>query len=116
MSENHAPVAVSPAGHTSNGATIVALHGEIDPLTATPLAERLDALTAHPNPDLVLDLRSVTFIDCAGLSVLCRARNRTLTQQGRLRLVSDSPGFRHILCATGLGGVFEVQSQLPRRL
>ena len=60
MSENHAPVAVSPAGQTSNGATVVALHGEIDLLTATPLAERLDALTAHPNPDLVLDLRSVT--------------------------------------------------------
>ncbi|WP_425579028.1 STAS domain-containing protein [Streptomyces echinatus] len=60
--------------HATGGAIIVSVHGEMDAVTAPTLIERFDALTAHPHPDLVLDLRSVTFIDCAGLGVLCRAR------------------------------------------
>lgn len=113
VSENHTLVALSPPGHAADGATVVALYGEIDVLTVGVLAERLDALTAHPNPDLVVDLRHVTFIDCAGLGVLCRTRNRALARQGRLRLVTDSSAFLRLLRATGLRGVFEIQPHLP---
>ncbi|GAA1261763.1 STAS domain-containing protein [Streptomyces aureus] len=57
----------SPGDHrTAAGATVVSLPGEIGLLTATALSEKLDALTTHARPDLVLDLRSVTFMDCAG--------------------------------------------------
>lgn len=111
MSENRPGPAQGPADHTPHAAVVVPLHGEIDLLTVTALSRRLDALTAHPRPDLVLDLRPVAFIDCAGLGALCRARNRVLARQGRLRLVADSPGFLRMLRATGLSGVFEV---LPR--
>ncbi|AKJ15356.1 hypothetical protein ABB07_36440 [Streptomyces incarnatus] len=124
MSENDA--ACSAAHHTAaevlaphqvaGGATVVSLHGEIDVLTVPALSRRLDALTTCPQPDLVLDLRPVTFIDCAGLGALCRARNRTLARRGRLRLVTDSAGFRRILRATGLGDVFEVHTRLPQPL
>ncbi|KUM97344.1 hypothetical protein AQI88_08560 [Streptomyces cellostaticus] len=107
-----------PAGSTTDcapgEATVVPLHGEIDLLTATALAQRLDELTAHPRPDLVLDLRPVSFIDCTGLGVLCRTRKRVLSRRGRLRLVADSAGLLLILRATGLSGVFEVLPQLPR--
>ncbi|WP_373463417.1 STAS domain-containing protein [Streptomyces sp. B4I13] len=67
---------------------VVELRGELDISTAPPLAARLDALTAGPHPDLVLDLHSTAFIDCAGLGVLCRARNRVPARHGRLRLVT----------------------------
>ncbi|WP_225823857.1 STAS domain-containing protein [Streptomyces naphthomycinicus] len=98
------------------GATVVCLHGEIDLLSVPALSERLDALTARPRPDLVLDLRPVTFIDCVGLGILCRARNRILARQGRLRLVADSAGFRRLLRTTGLLDVFEVCARPPRPL
>ncbi|MGW2648905.1 STAS domain-containing protein [Streptomyces sp. NPDC001393] len=110
-----APEALA-AHRVADGATVVVLHGEIDLLTAPALSRRLDALTACSRPDLVLDLRPVTFIDCAGLGVLCRARNRTSARQGRLRLITESAGFRRILRVTGLGDVFEVHTRLPHPL
>ncbi|MEW2515302.1 STAS domain-containing protein [Streptomyces sp. NPDC046870] len=118
MPENHEPPApallAGPAAAPAHedGPTVVALRGEIDLLTAPALAARLDALTARPRPDLVLDLRPTEFIDCAGLGVLCRARNRVLTRGGRLRLVTDSARFLRMLRVTGLAGVFEVGPRL----
>ncbi|MGW2491959.1 STAS domain-containing protein [Streptomyces sp. NPDC001606] len=96
-----------------DAATVLPLHGEIDVATAPGLVRRLDVLTDRPHPDLVLDLRPVAFIDCAGLGVLCRVRNRVLARRGRLRLVADSAGFRRMLRLTGLGDVFEVHPGLP---
>ncbi|MGW0510195.1 STAS domain-containing protein [Streptomyces olivaceoviridis] len=121
MPENHelpgsallaGPVAV-PAREDGPGPTVLTLRGEIDLLTAPALSERLDALTARPRPDLVLDLRPTEFIDCAGLGALCRARNRALARGGRLCLVTDSARFLRMLRLTGLWGVFEVRSRLP---
>lgn len=80
-----------PPEHT---ARVVTLHGDLDLLTAPALRERLDMLTAGPCPDLVLDLRPVSFIDCAGLGVLCRVRNRVRARHGRLRLVTGSASVR----------------------
>ncbi|WP_333778265.1 STAS domain-containing protein [Streptomyces sp. IBSBF 3136] len=108
-----APLPQAGAG-APGGATVVPLHGEIDVLTAPALSERLDALTARPRPDLVLDLRPVAFIDCTGLGVLCRARNRVLAERGRLRLVADSSSVLRVLRVTGLSDVFEVIPRLPR--
>ncbi|WP_340384408.1 hypothetical protein U5640_41625 [Streptomyces sp. SS7] len=56
---------------------------------------RLDALTAGPRPDLVLDLRPVSFIDCAGLGVLW---------------------FLRILRCTGLAGAFGIHPRRPADL
>ncbi|MFE9449959.1 STAS domain-containing protein [Streptomyces sp. NPDC006739] len=113
MSENHTRAVPSVAQDMADGATVVALHGDIDLLAVIALVQRLDALTAYPQPDLVLDLRSVAFIDCAGLGLLCRARNRVLARRGRLRLIATSAGFLRMLRATGLWGVFEVHPRLP---
>lgn len=77
---------------------------------------RLDNLTAAVHPDLVVDLRAVSFIDCAGLRLLCRARNRVLERHGRLRLVTDSGCFLRILSGAGLDGVFEIYDRLPEAL
>ncbi|MFE0252350.1 STAS domain-containing protein [Streptomyces sp. NPDC059010] len=113
MSEN--PTGSSPSLPASvvAGTTVVELRGEIDLGSAPALAVRLDALTAGTCPDLVLDLRAVSFIDCTGLGVLCRARNRVLHRQGRLRLVSHNACFLRILRSTGLAGVFEINPDFP---
>ncbi|MCX4706121.1 STAS domain-containing protein [Streptomyces sp. NBC_01373] len=93
--------------------TVVELYGEIDILTAPVVSARLDALTCDPYPQLVVDLRRVTFIDCRGLSALCRARNRALRCGGRVRLVIGSPRVLRMLRAVGLTDVFEVLPVLP---
>ncbi|MGW4345993.1 STAS domain-containing protein [Streptomyces sp. NPDC004690] len=93
---------------TSGGTTVVTLSGDVGFATRLCLGGHLDALSAGPRPDLVLDLRHVPFIDCAGLGLLCRVRNRVTARGGRLRLVSDSASFRRILRRTGLAGVFLV--------
>ncbi|MFE3633552.1 STAS domain-containing protein [Streptomyces sp. NPDC059168] len=98
------------------GTTLLELRGEIDILTAAPLGARLDDLTAVVLPDLVVDLRAVSFIDCAGLGMLCRARNRVMELHGRLRLVTDSNQFLRILHGAGLAGVFEMSDHLPEAL
>ncbi|MCW7945215.1 sulfate transporter [Streptomyces hygroscopicus] len=98
------------------GTTVVELRGEIDILTALPLGARLDDLTAAVHPDLVLDLRAVSFIDCAGLRLLCRAYNRVMERHGRLRLVTDSARFLRVLSGAGLDGVFQRYDRLPEDL
>ncbi|GAB2782614.1 hypothetical protein GCM10027073_14130 [Streptomyces chlorus] len=98
------------------GTTVVAPRGELDLLTAPALSQRLDALTAGAFPDLVLDLRAVSFIDCSGLRALCRARRRVLSRGGRLRLITRSPGLLRVLHHTRLTGVFELLPRLPAEL
>ncbi|MGV9452539.1 STAS domain-containing protein [Streptomyces sp. NPDC003635] len=95
------------------GTTVVTVRGEIDLLTAPGLMARLDVLTAGGRPDLVLNLGPVSFMDCAGLRALCRARNRVRARRGRLRLVTDSTFFRWTLRHAGLAGVFELLPALP---
>ncbi|MFF4759281.1 STAS domain-containing protein [Streptomyces sp. NPDC001292] len=108
MSERPTGPAVSHAERRVGTTTVVTLSGDVDLVTRLSLVARLDTLTDGPRPDLVLDLRPVPFIDCAGLGLLCRVRNRVAARGGRLRLVSGSSSFRRILRHTGLTGVFQV--------
>ncbi|MFI6627170.1 STAS domain-containing protein [Streptomyces sp. NPDC050528] len=116
MTEIHTTAVLRSSERVIAGTTVVALSGEIDLLTAHQLSARLDMLTAGPRPDLVLDLRSVSFIDCAGLSVLRRAQNRAAARDGRLRLLTSGTGFLRILRHAQLGGVFEIHARLPNAL
>ncbi|MEV0173502.1 STAS domain-containing protein [Streptomyces sp. NPDC050803] len=116
MSENLTPTAASLTERVEGETTVVELHGELDLWTAPLLTARLDTLTVGPCPDLVLDLCDVSFIDCRGLSILCRARTRALARQGRVRLVTNSPHFLRVLQLTGLSGVFELHRCLPDTL
>ncbi|MBN0043708.1 STAS domain-containing protein [Streptomyces actuosus] len=116
MSEPSADPAPADSKGSATGTTVVAPRGDLDLLSAPPLSARLDTLTAGPRPDVVLDLRAVSFIDCAGLGVLCRARNRALARQGRLRLVADNAHFLRIVRHVGLDGVFDIMPRLPETL
>ncbi|MDF3144648.1 MULTISPECIES: STAS domain-containing protein [unclassified Streptomyces] len=93
--------------------TVVEAVGEIDLATATLLAEHLDAATARPECDVVVDLRRVDFFDCSGLRVLCRAETRAREHGGRLRVVSDAPRIRRLLHGAGLLGRFAPLARIP---
>ncbi|KUN88662.1 anti-anti-sigma factor [Streptomyces bungoensis] len=84
------------------------MHGEIDIRAVLPLRARLDELTAGDRPYLVVDLRAVSFIDCAGLGLLCRARDRIGRRHGRLRVVTTGDRVPRVLRGAGLGSAFEL--------
>jgi anti-sigma B factor antagonist len=93
--------------------TVVEVWGEIDMATAGFLLEQLDAATAGPEPDVLVDLRPVAFFDCSGLRVLCRAETRASERGGRLRIVSDGPRIHRLLRAAGLLRRFPPLPGLP---
>ncbi|MEU6230775.1 STAS domain-containing protein [Streptomyces sp. NPDC047042] len=93
--------------------TVVEVSGEIDLATAGLLAEHLDAATARPEPDVLVDLRHVDFFDCSGLRELCRADSRARERGGRLRLVSDTARIHRLLRAARLLRRFPPLSRIP---
>ncbi|MGG7575341.1 STAS domain-containing protein [Streptomyces sirii] len=104
----HYPRLVGPR-RAAGGTTVLELRGDLDILAVSVLSERLDGITRGEGVDLVVDLRGVTFIDCAGLSLLSRARHRTRQRGGRLRLtgVVEGGSVARLLRMTGLTGDFE---------
>jgi len=66
--------------------TIIRLQGEIDLHAAQRFRPALEGL-ANAHNALVIDLRAVTFMDCAGLGLLCRIFRRVRGDGGRLCLV-----------------------------
>ncbi|WP_433854833.1 STAS domain-containing protein [Streptomyces kronopolitis] len=94
----------------AGGTTLLEIRGELDILAVSVLSDALDDLTGAQGVDLVLDVRAVTFIDCAGLSLLSRARHRTRQRGGRLRLAgADGDGsVARLLRMTGLEDSFDL--------
>lgn len=80
---------------------VVALHGELDVVSADGLA---DELVEVAGPTLVVDLSDLTFMDCRGIAALVVARNRILAN-GLGQLVVTRPGaiVRKTLEIVGLG-------------
>ncbi|MEU6341381.1 STAS domain-containing protein [Streptomyces sp. NPDC046977] len=102
--------------YESNGCLVVELSGEIDVEAAVAITPLLDDLTQSPGPSLVIDLGPVRFIDCSGLSVLCRVRRRVLSHGGAVQLVCARPMTLRILRATGLMSAFRPAADLDAAL
>ncbi|WP_406431674.1 STAS domain-containing protein [Streptomyces sp. NBC_00631] len=108
--------AVNSCARTLRSGTclVVEVYGEVDIASAELLAEHLLAATAGVEPDVLVDLRRLDFLDCSGLRVLCRAEARARERGGRLRLVCEGPRFPRLLRATGLLGRFPPLPGVPR--
>lgn len=98
-----------PAGtvltRTEHGRTVVELQGEIDLAVVLDTTPQLYALTTAPAPQLVADLRPVTFIDCSGLALLVDIRSRVLASGGSFTMVCADPRVLRLLQITGLDDV-----------
>ena len=68
---------------------VVEVTGEIDVATAPALRDRLLALLNRGAPDLVVDLRGVTFLDSTGVGSLLRVYHRQSLLGGTLHFVAD---------------------------
>ncbi|MEU1344296.1 STAS domain-containing protein [Streptomyces sp. NPDC090075] len=93
---------------------VVEVFGEVDIATEELVAEHLLAATAEAEPDVLVDLRRIGFLDCSALRVLCRAEARARERGGRLRLVCEGPQVPRLLRASGLLGRFPPLPGFPR--
>ncbi|MEU0969331.1 STAS domain-containing protein [Streptomyces sp. NPDC005917] len=92
---------------------VVEVFGEVDVATEELVAGHLLAATTGSEPDLLVDLRALDFLDRSGLRVLCRADARAKERGGRLRLVCEGPRIPRLLRASGLLGRFPPLPGLP---
>lgn len=91
------------------GAEWVSVAGEIDVARECELRERLSrAAERAGTAGLVVDVRGVSFIDCAGLQVLLTARQQVEAAGGRLVLAGPSPAVSRLLGLTDLSQVLPV--------
>ncbi len=90
-----------------DGATVVALAGELDLYNADDVRTALlDACADEPSV-LVVDLAAVTFIDSTALGVLIEARSR-LADRGGFRLAAPGMETRRALEVSGLDRHFSI--------
>jgi anti-sigma B factor antagonist len=84
---------------------VVTIGGEIDILSGPQLRDQLLRVIRRHGARLALDLADVTFIDCAGISVLLAASRRAQLEGGSLRVLRASPRVRRVIALTRLGPV-----------
>ncbi|MCZ4117810.1 STAS domain-containing protein [Streptomyces sp. H39-S7] len=86
---------------------IVKLRGELDLDTVPSFGTVLRRACADPlRPELVVDLRAVTFMDCTALRELCTARAKCVSAGGWLRLVYDAPDIRRLFDTVEMTTIF----------
>lgn len=88
------------------GRGTVVLSGDLDMAGTLKLEPQLDALIEDARVDaLVLDLRSVDFIDSVGLGLLVGTHERTQHAGVRLAIVRGSRNVQRIVQLAGFEGV-----------
>lgn len=92
---------------------VVHLSGELDISSAASVESRLMELEQRAPARLILDLRSVSFIDSTGLSMIINADGRARKDGRRLTIVSGDGVPRRILRTVGLEDRLDVQIELP---
>ena len=97
---------------TVDGLTLITLAGELDLLFAPGLRHDLTSTADATLPDLAIDLRQVTFMDCAVVNVLLAAYRRITARGGCLRLIGDLDGPLRLLHLCQLDGVLCVSDSV----
>jgi anti-anti-sigma factor len=85
-----------------DGATIVAIGGDLDIASAPAVRERLLSLLRPGACRLVIDMSAVRYADASGLAVLVSTQRRAALLGGGLRLAAPRPEVAGALAVTGL--------------
>jgi anti-sigma B factor antagonist len=91
---------------SDDGGSVV-VRGEIDMATAPKLRDMLNGLVDAGTTRIVLDCRSLDFLDSSGIGVLIAVRQR-LGDDGALTLESPPPHVRKVLELTGVSEHLEI--------
>ncbi len=98
-----------------DGGTIVAISGEVDLCTESPLQQALLRIIRERSARLMLDVSGVSFIDRAGLRALLATRRRAELRGGFLRLTAASAAVRRIIELTGAQQALAMQRTTTAR-
>jgi anti-sigma B factor antagonist len=90
------------------GGVQVHLAGELDIASAAKLEEELAPVEARKPPLLVIDLRSLDFMDSSGLRALVAADTRAREQGRRLVLIRGRERVQKVFSITRLDERFEI--------
>jgi anti-sigma B factor antagonist len=85
-----------------DGATVVALVGELDLVNASSLERELESIEAKPSETLIVDLRGISFIDSTGLRAVIAADQRARAGDRRLVVVAGAPAVDRLFSVTQL--------------
>lgn len=91
---------------TVHGLTVVTLAGELDVATVAELRRHLAPSDSATSAGLAVDLREVTFIDCAVVGSLVGARNRAVEASACVRLSGLRAQPRRVLTLCALDDAF----------
>jgi anti-sigma B factor antagonist len=90
-----------------DGTVVVAVQGEVDPVTAPELEQALFA-AAQGARDLIVDLSGTTFFDSSGIHALMRVGSWANAEGTRLSLVCGPSCVRSVLEITGVDALYEM--------
>jgi anti-sigma B factor antagonist len=93
--------------------TVVNVVGQLDPLTAPEVQDRLTPLLDRGPQTLVVDLSRVTFMDSTGLDLLLDMKKALESERGFLVLLNPSDPVLKVLELTGMSAVFELLQTRP---
>jgi anti-anti-sigma factor len=92
----------------------VTLSGELDISNVERFEQELMQLEQPRPPLIVLDLRSVRFIDSTGLSLLLNADARARRQSRHVTIVSGSGAARRIMRTVALDQILDIKTDLGK--
>ena len=90
------------------GATIIAVGGEIDVYTAPKLRDKITELVGDGHHNLVIDMENVDFLDSTGLGVLVGGLKKVRAHDGTMELICSQDRLLKIFRITGLAKVFTI--------
>ena len=97
------------------GATIVALNGDVD-LESSPAAREILLKSVDGTARVLVDLSSVTYIDSSGVASLVEALQAAKRNGGKFALVAASDPTRRVLQLARLDKVFTMYATLDEAL
>ncbi len=87
---------------------VIALEGEIDLHRSASVREQLDPCIATKEPQIVVDLSGVSYMDSSGLAVFIEVMQRVHGYGGKFALCGLSESVRHIFAIACLDQVFRI--------
>ncbi len=95
------------------GTHTLSLIGDLDMLAAPDLEEAVNGLFAADTKEIVLDLRSVRFIDSFGLRTLLKAHRLSERHGCKFSLIPGSPNVQALFEMTGLAELLPFRADMP---
>ena len=96
---HHGSLATQPTGHR---AQVLILEGVFDGSNSDRFERAIDDAIDAGRPDVIVDLRGVSFLDSKMLRALVRGLDRTRAEDRRFALIRPNPHVWRVFVLTGL--------------